>query len=70
MSSSPDQPISGSTSNRNCAHMVSASMAINQLLHGTVQTKDNACKQTLQEEEEEEETWQQDSAIYIQQIAY
>ncbi len=50
--------------------MVSASMAINQLLYGTVQTKDNACKQTLQEEEEEEkETWQQDSAIYIQQIA-
>jgi hypothetical protein len=52
--------------------MVSASMAINQLLHGTVQTKDDACKQTLQqeeEEEEEEETWQQDSAIYIQQIA-
>jgi hypothetical protein len=44
-------------------------MAINQLLHGTVQTKDDACKQTLQEEEEEE-TWQQDSAIYIQQIAY
>jgi hypothetical protein len=67
MSSSPDQPISGSTSNRNCAHMVSASMAIDQLLHGTVETKDDACKQTLQQEEEE--TWQQDSAIYIQQIA-